>query len=142
MSNFLDRFKEMIGKDSQLSPSPVMRWLNPTLEDVGDMGVTFKYTIRNEMTNPFGTLHGGITAAIIDDVIGATMLAFNEEFMCITLDNFIEYKAPAVEGDIVYAITKIIDNENKVSVAQCEIYNHDRSVLIAKGNSKLLKKSM
>jgi acyl-coenzyme A thioesterase 13 len=141
MANNLAKFQEMIGKDTQWSPSPVMRWLNPNLMSVDEMGLTFKYVVRGEMTNPFGTLHGGISAAIIDDAIGATMIAFNEGFVCITLNNTIDYLAPAKEGDTILARTTIIENENKISIVQCEIYNDDQSVLISKGISKLLKKT-
>lgn len=136
----IEKFKQLIGKDSQSSVSPVMRWLNPILTGVNEKGLTYKYLIRKEMTNPFGKLHGGISALIVDDSIGATMIAFNEDFICVTVNNSIDYKGTVNEGDTIIAETSIIESDSRIITAQCEIWNADKSKIIAKGISKLLKR--
>jgi uncharacterized protein (TIGR00369 family) len=140
METNIEKLQQFIGKDTQSYGSPVMTWLNPILTSVNENGLTFEYLIRNEMTNPFGKLHGGISALIIDDAIGATMIAFNENFICVTANNSIDYKASADEGETIFAETSILENENRIITVQCEIWNTDKSKLIAKGVSKLLKK--
>lgn len=140
METNIDKLQQYIGKDSQSSVSPVMRWLNPILISVDEKGLTYEYIIRKEMTNPFGKLHGGISALIIDDAIGATMIVFNEEFMCITVNNNIDYKGAAEEGETIIVETSILENENRLITVQCEIWSTDKSKMIAKGISKLLKR--
>lgn len=140
MNSNIDLLKRQIGKDSKFSPSPLMKWLNPILISVGESKLSFQYLIRKEMTNPIGKLHGGIIAAIIDDTIGATMMAFNEQFICITVNNVIDYYSAAEEGEIIIAETSIIEDESRLTKAQCEVWRNDRSKMIAKGVSKLLKK--
>lgn len=140
METNIEKLQQLIGKDTQSYGSPVMRWLNPILKSVNENGLTFEYLIRNEMTNPFGKLHGGMSALIIDDAIGATIIAFNENFICVTVNNSIDYKGAADEGETIFAETSILDNENRIISVQCEIWNTDKSKLIAKGVSKLLKK--
>ena len=91
------------------------------------------------MTNPIGTLHGGVTAAIIDDVIGATMYSFNEDGFYTTVNNVIDYFASAREGDTIIANTSIIKKGRQMVNAQCEVWNADKTRLIARGYSNLLK---
>lgn len=140
METNIEIMRQVVGKDSQNSPSPVMRWLNPVLISINEKGLTFKYLIRNEMTNPYKGLHGGISALIIDDAIGATMMAFNQDYICLTVNNNIDYKSSAAEGETIFAETMIIENETRIVTARCEIWNADKSKIIAKGISKMLKK--
>lgn len=72
-SNHLEILQSFKGKEFTESPSPFMKWLKPKVLDVEPGYVSMEYRVRKEMTNPIGTLHGGVTAAIIDDIIGAAM---------------------------------------------------------------------
>ena len=39
----------------------------------------FEFVMRAEMTIPMGTLHGGVMAAIMDDMIGATIICLGRD---------------------------------------------------------------
>jgi len=131
--------KDRIGKEVTDSPSPFMSWLKPVMIEVTEGSLTFQYTVRHEMTNPFGTLHGGIIAAMIDDAIGATLISYGEPNFYVSINLVVDYLASAREGDIILAQTAITKKGNQVVNAQCEIWNADRSKLIAKGYTNLLK---
>ena len=131
--------KAHIGKEITDSPSPFMSWLKPVMLSVEEGSLTFQYTIRKEMTNPFGTLHGGITAAIIDDSIGATLISYGEPYFYVSINLVIDYISSAREGDEIIAQTAILKKGNQVVNTQCEVWNKDRSRLIAKGYTNLLK---
>jgi len=45
-----------IGKEVSESPSPFINWLKPVILSVEEGKISFQYTIRNEMTNPFRTM--------------------------------------------------------------------------------------
>ena len=107
-SQAADILKANIGKEITESPSPFMAWLRPVVLKVEEGCLTFQHTIRKEMTNPFGTLHGGITAAIIDDAIGATLISYGEPYFYVSVNLVIDYLSAAREGDIVLADTGII----------------------------------
>lgn len=128
-----------VGKEITNSPSPFMSWLKPVILSVDEGSLTFQYSIRKEMTNPFGTLHGGITAAIIDDAIGATLISYGEPYFYVSINLVIDYISSAREGDEVIAQTSILKKGNQIVNAQCEVWNKDRSRLIAKGYTNLLK---
>jgi len=131
--------KDRIGKEVTDSPSPFMSWLKPVMIEVTEGSLTFQYTVRHEMTNPFGTLHGGIIAAMIDDAIGATLISYGEPNFYVSINLVVDYLASAREGDIILAQTAITKKGNQVVNAQCKIWNADRSKLIAKGYTNLLK---
>lgn len=138
----LSVLQSFIGKEFTASPSPFMHWLNPIVLSVESGKLAFQYTIRKEMTNPVKGLHGGVTAAIIDDIIGATMFSLNEEYFYTTVNNVIDYFSPAREGDLIVAETSIIRKGKQIVNAQCEIWNADKTRLIARGYSNLLKTSL
>ncbi len=131
--------KAHIGREVSNSPSPFMNWLKPVMLLVQEGSLEFQYTVRKEMTNPFGTLHGGITAAMIDDAIGATLICYGEPFFHVTINLAVDYFAAAREGDIIIAKTTVVKKGKQLVNAQCDIWNADRSRLIAKGYTNLLK---
>lgn len=138
-SKAAEYLKSHIGKEITDSPSPFMVWLKPVILAVEDGSLTFQHTIRKEMTNPFGTLHGGITAAIIDDAIGATLISYGEPYFYVSVNLVVDYLSAAREGDVILAQTSIIKKGSQIVNAQCEVWNADRSKLIAKGYTNLLK---
>ncbi|MDP1746603.1 MAG: PaaI family thioesterase [Bacteroidota bacterium] len=138
-TNQLEVLQEHIGKEFTATPSPFMKWLKPTVLSAEQGKLSFQYAIRKEMINPIGTLHGGVTSAIIDDIIGATMFSFNEDCFYTTVNLVIDYFASAREGDTIIADTSIIKKGKQMVNAQCEIWNEDKTRLIARGYSNLFK---
>lgn len=135
----LAQLQQFIGKEFTQSPSPFMRWLNTLVLSAEEGHLEFQYTIRHEWLNPVGNLHGGITAAIIDDIIGATMFSLNEKSFITTINNVIDYFSTAGENDIIVAEIKIIKRGKQFVNAQCEIWNADKTRIIARGTSNLFK---
>lgn len=135
----LEKIKSSIGKEFTESPSPFMRWLNPIIVEAEQGKLEFKYQIRPEWLNPVGNLHGGVTAAIVDDIIGATMFSLNEAYFYTTINNVIDYFSAVQKDEIIIATTTIIKKGKQFINAECEIWNIDKSRLIAKGSSNLFK---
>ena len=135
----LEILQSFIGKEFTASPSPFMIWLQPIVLSAERGKLTFQYKVRKEMTNPASTLHGGVTAAIIDDIIGATMFSFNEEYFYSTINNVIDYFASVRENDLIIAETLVIKKGKQIVNVQCEIWNTGRDRLIARAYSNLLK---
>lgn len=139
MNKALTVLRSWIGKDSSASISPLMRWLNPMLLKVEVGELEFSYVIREEMTNPMGILHGGTTAAIIDDAVGAAVWSLGKPHMYTTVNLAVDYFASAKAGETIIAKTSITKNGNQIINTACEIWNADRSRMIAKGHSNLIK---
>lgn len=131
-------FQSLIGKEVTQSPSNFMNWLKPTViaAEIGSLHCS--YIVRKEMTNPLGILHGGVTAGIIDDLIGATVFTLNLKNHYTTVNNNIDYFAPAKEGDIIAAKTCIVKQGKTIINVQCEVILIAKNRVIAKGTSNML----
>ena len=134
--------QSFIGKEFIASPSPLMLWLKPIVLSAESGKLSFEYLVRKEMTNPMGSLHGGISAAIIDDIIGATLFSLNEDFFYTTINNVIDYFAPANEADKIIAETCILKKGKQIINVQCELWNINKTKLLARGYSNLLKTNL
>lgn len=132
---FLQSF---IGKEIEGSPSHFMNWLKPLVISAEPGELVFSYLVRKEMTNPMGTLHGGVIASIIDDLIGATVYSLGLKDAYTTLNNSVDYFAPAMEGDLITAKTAIVKKGRTVINLQCEVMLPAKNRLIAKGSSNMI----
>lgn len=139
MNQSLEILRSQLGSELSKTPSPLMRWLNPTLLSADAGQLKLRFLIRNEMTNPLGNIHGGISAAIIDDAIGTAVFSLGESHFYASINNVIDYFSAAKEGEYVIAVTSILKNGKQLVNAQCEIWNDDQSRMIAKGVSNLIK---
>ncbi|SKB36618.1 PaaI family thioesterase [Daejeonella lutea] len=135
----LERMREYIGGQFHESPSPFMRWLNPIIRAAEYGALTFEFTIREEMTNPMQLLHGGVTAGIMDDIIGATVFTMGFSSHYTTINNNIDYFAPAKAGDIIEARTSVIKRGRQIINLQCELWLIGKSRLLARGYSNMIK---
>lgn len=132
---FLQAF---IGKEFTSSPSPFMHWLKPMVIAAEKGTLIFEYLVRKDMTNPYGQLHGGVTAALIDDIIGATIFSLDLPQQYTTINNVIDYFSPASVGDRIQAKTLIIKQGSKIIHVQCEVWHLGKDKLLARGLSNLL----
>lgn len=129
------------GKELAGSPSNYMNWLKPTVINAQSGMLEFSYIVRHEMTNPYGILHGGVTAGIIDDLIGATVYTLGLNDAYTTVNNSIDYFAPAKEGDLIIARTAVVKRGLRIINLQCEVFLPKKDRLIAKGYSNMLNMS-
>jgi len=139
MNKALELFKLQIGKDASHSPSPLMQWLNPILLSANAGELEFSYVVREEMTNPLGIIHGGTTAAIIDDAIGAAVFSLGVSHVYTTVSLSVDYFSRARAGETIIAQTKIVKKGRQIINGDCEVWNADKTRLIAKGHSNLIQ---
>ncbi len=136
MSNFtLHWFKQHIGTyTGELSPSPYGRWLNGFLQEASEDSFVMIYTVREDMTNPVKILHGGVTAGMVDDVMGMMLAALSDEFFFTTVNLSVDYLSSAKVGEKVSVHSKIVRKGKQIINAECRVSNADGK-LIAKASS-------
>ena len=135
---FLTSLTEQINQVVTRSPSPFMLWLAPIVREVSPTSLTFEYVVSAVMTNPMKTLHGGVSAGIMDDIIGATILCSGKQHSYTTINNVIDYFSVAKLGDTITAKTQIIKAGRQVINVQFELWNLPKNRLIARGYSNNL----
>jgi uncharacterized protein (TIGR00369 family) len=119
------------------SPSPAGRWLNGVLKEVKAGELTADFSVREEMTNPMGILHGGLMAAIIDEIIGTAVFSLGQENFYSSVNLIIDFLASAKKGETITARSKVVrQGKNIVNVA-CEVVNAEGK-LLARASSNLI----
>lgn len=98
-----------------------------------------EFTVRSEMINPAGTFHGGVMAGIMDEVIGMTIFTLGKKNFFTSVNLVVDYFAPAKNEDRVTAIATVIKEGSSIINAQCEVWNTDKTKLLARGTSNLMK---
>jgi uncharacterized protein (TIGR00369 family) len=141
ISPALLHLRAQIGREMRTTPSPFGNWLAATVLRADRGSLEFAYTVRKEMTNPAGTLHGGVIAAIMDDIMGATMYSLEETHFKITVNLSVDYFYPAREGEKVIARSSVIKEGNTLLNAACELY-HENGKLMARGSSNLFNSNI
>ena len=130
-------FKASIGKKLEGAP-PFTEWLDGRIIscDVGEMEM--EYDVRPEMGNPTGLLHGGMQAAIIDDLIGMTSATLGEQGFMLSIDLHVNFLGKIRVGETVKARAKIVRSGRRIAHAVCEILDEDGNI-VGRGDSNLVK---
>lgn len=138
MSNpIVESLKSQVGKPVQ-SVSPVGQWLKGTLLAIEEGKLTVSIKVRKEMTNPMGILHGGMSALIMDEVIGATVYTLNRDTFFTSINLSLDFLNAIPMGETVIAKCEIVRAGKTVVNAECQLFN-EAGKLIAKGMSNLIR---
>ena len=134
----LEALRAKIDESMHSSPSPVGRWLNGTLRVVEEGSLTIEFVVREDMTNPVGILHGGIAAAMMDEVLGITVYSLGHENFYTTVNLHIDYLSSARMGETVRVQSHIIRKGRNIVHADCRMTNPEGK-LLAKATTNMLE---
>lgn len=134
----LDYFRTQIGNDLSTSISPLGRWLNGTVRAVDYGHLSVEFTVRQDMTNPMGVLHGGSAAAMMDEVIGMMVFSLGREYGYTSVNLNCDFLNAARLDDVLTAHTKVIRAGRNIVHCECELVS-DEGQIIAKCTSNLIQ---
>ncbi|MEM1097140.1 MAG: PaaI family thioesterase [Bacteroidota bacterium] len=120
------------------SPSPFGRWLDGLLLEAEEGLIRAEFEVREEMTNPVGMLHGGATAAIIDDLIGTMVATLNRPSFYASVNLHIDFLTASRAGRTITGTARVVRPGRTLINAECELRDH-RDRLVARGVSNLIK---
>lgn len=129
--------QQHVGQSLAGMPSPLSAWLGGTLLAVEEHSLTIAFVVRQEMTNPGGILHGGIMAAMIDDLLGLTVNAFAPQGFFVSINLSVDFLASARVGDVVTARARLVRQGRRVVNAECTLTDA-AGQLLARGISNLI----
>lgn len=108
------------------------RWLGITVLDIREGYSRVRMTIREEMVNGFGIIHGGIAFSLADSAFA--FACNNRNTLSVALDTSINFIKPVYIGDILTAVATEIHNGQSTGLYQVEIRNQkDHVVALFKG---------
>ena len=134
--NSIETMRALIGQSMDKSPSPVGRWLNGILRAVDNDGLTVEYSVRPEQCNPAQVLHGGIAAAMMDDLVGATVYNYTGRYHA-SVNLSVDYLLPARVGEIITARSRLVRRGRRLVHAECALTNAAGD-LIARATTNML----
>ncbi|MFC0184863.1 PaaI family thioesterase [Pseudarcicella hirudinis] len=116
------------------------KWLNGVLIHAEEGSITAEFEVREDMCNPAGILHGGTSAALLDDIIGMTVYTLSNNIFYSSVNLSIDYLFAAKCGEKVIVTSKIIRMGKKIAHAEGNIKNTDGQI-IAKCSTNLVATS-
>jgi uncharacterized protein (TIGR00369 family) len=88
---------------------------------------------REELQTPFGNLHGGVLAGLVDHVLGCVVYPLMRRGQWAATTEFkLNYLAP-VRAGVVRAESKVVSLTRTTAVVQVEVENEGRLAAIAQG---------
>ena len=119
------------------------QWLGIEVMDVKEGYSKIKMTVRKEMINGFGIVHGGIAFALSDSAFA--FACNNRNVLSVALDTSINFTKPVHVGDELIAEAKELHNGKSTGLYHITITNqHQHVVAMFKGtcfrtNKKLVE---
>ncbi len=108
------------------------QWLGIEVLEIQDGYSKIKMTVRAEMINGFGIVHGGIAFSLADSAFA--FACNNRNVLSVALDTAINFLKPVHVGDVLVAEAKELHNGKSTGLYQVSISNqHDHVVAVFKG---------
>lgn len=118
--------------DHMLEHDLFSQWLGISILSVDSGYSKIQMTVRPEMINGFGIVHGGIAFSLADSCFA--FACNNRNVLSVALDTAINFVKPVHVGDVLIAETKEIHNGKSTGLYQVTITNQTaHTVALFKG---------
>ena len=119
----------------------VSQWLGISLLEVKAGYSKIQMTVRKEMINGFGIVHGGIAFALSDSAFA--FACNNRNILSVALDTSINFIKPVQVGDLLTAEATELHNGKSTGLYQIRVYNQNNHlVALFKGTCYRTHKSL
>lgn len=130
-------FNSRIGSDLGEFTPPFSRWLGGKLLEVSDNHVTMEFTVREDMTNPVQILHGGVHAAIIDEMTGMMVASLGLPNLYVSISLTVDFVSKAKIGEKIIAKAMLDKQGMTIMNTSCELRNQEGQ-LLSRGSCNLV----
>jgi len=137
----LSEVQKLIGDVILNSKSPAGNWLQPRLEKLEKGKAELSVIIREEMCNPFGNIHGGMMALVIDETIGWAVVSLEAEHHYTSVTLNLDFLYAAAQGERIFAKAEVLRQGKKVINVESWVFN-EKGILLAKSSSNLVVTGM
>jgi len=134
----LHKLNANIGEIYHTSPPTFGSWLAGRLLKAEEGYVEMEFAVRQEMCNPAGALHGGVIAAMLDEVAGVTVYSLGHTNYHTSVNLVVDYFAPSIFGQQVTASARLIKRGKKISHLQTELTNSATGRLLARASTNVI----
>lgn len=128
-NGILYRLKLYEGKYFNATQSMAGKWLNYKLLKVEAGYIESSILVRDELTNPNKTLHGGMFAMIFDEMCGLAFYSLGNPSYYTTVNLIVDFLFSAPLGSTVIAKAKVLRSGKKIANVECYLYNEENQIL-------------
>lgn len=129
------------GKLVEGSRSPAGNWLQFTLEHIEKGKAVISLEVKKDMTNPYGNIHGGMMALVMDEVIGWAVVSLDTDSHYTSLNLNVDFLYAIKQGERMKAVSEVIRAGKKIIHVECKVYDMQER-LLGKCSSNLIVTSM
>lgn len=133
--------ENFLGKQVDDSRSPAGNWLQFTLEDIEKGKAELSLEVREDMTNPYGNIHGGMMSLVIDESIGWAVVSLDTDNFYTSLNLNVDFLYAIKKGDRLKSIADVVRVGKKIIHVECRVYDMQEH-LLAKATSNLIVTGM
>ena len=121
----------LISANAALTGLP--KFLDARIAEVGPGALTATVAVRSDLLTPFGSLHGGVMAALVDHVLGCVMYPLMQRGAWAATTEFkINYLAAVRRGTLT-AEARVLALTKRTGVVRIDVSNEGRLACIAQG---------
>ena len=123
--------ERMVAANAAVTGLPA--YLGVRLVDFGPGRLTAEMDVRDELLTPFGNLHGGVIAALVDHVLGVVAYPLMKKGQWAATTEFkLNYLAAVSEGTL-RAESSVVNMTRTTAIVRIEVRNDGRLACIAQG---------
>ena len=127
--------------DHMMNHDGFSKWLGISILTISEGSSKIKMTVRPEMINGFGIVHGGIAFSLADSAFA--FACNNRNVLSVALDTSINFTKPVHVGDELIAEAAEIHNGRSTGLYHITITNqHGHTVALFKGTCFRTNKSL
>ena len=117
------------------------QWLGISIIEIKEGYSKIKMTVRSEMINGFGIVHGGITFSLADSAFA--FACNNRNILSVALDTSINFLKPVQVNDVLIAEANELHNGRSTGLYHINITNQENeTVAVFKGTCFRTSKSL
>ena len=90
-------------------------------------------TVRPELLNPFGSMHGGVMAGLVDHCLGCVLYPLMARGQWAATTEFKLNYLSAVRGGTLEATASVLSMTKRTAVVRVEVTNEGRLACVAQG---------
>ncbi len=130
-TEIITALQDMIGQELRPhSASGFGRWLGGKLIAIEYGSLSISYEVQPEMCNPTNKLHGGVSAAMIDEVMGMLLYCMQLPVLYVTVSLNTDYFYSAKQGETVIVTGKVCKQGKSIINLEGTITNEAGKVLV------------
>ena len=126
MQNYQDKLANEV-VSHMMQQDQFSQWLGIEVKEIKEGYSKIRMTVRSEMINGFGIVHGGIAFSLADSAFA--FACNNRNVLSVALDTAINFLKPVHVGDVLIAEAKEVHNGKSTGLYHISITNQSNHVV-------------